>query len=136
LSAQKLTGPTGQLAFRIGLLSNEYERIAVSYTTTDPLDTFLKAVAQGKLDGIVAPDSLGRAIAPAFIDPTPAPEALVLLDQKRLGEAVLKAIDGIGRGVQGDLHGVTEGLSLLRHVGLEDIARRTALELMLLERRG
>ena len=37
---------------------------------------------------------------------------------------------------QGDLRGVTQGLSLLRRVGLEDVARRTALELMLLERRG
>jgi hypothetical protein len=31
---------------------------------------------------------------------------------------------------------MTQGLSLLRSVGLEDVARRTALELMLLERRG
>ena len=38
--------------------------------------------------------------------------------------------------VEGDLRGVTEGLSLLRRAGLEDVARRTALELMLLERRG
>ena len=46
------------------------------------------------------------------------------------------AIDNIGRGVQGDLRGVTEGLSLLRLAGLESVARRTALELMILERRG
>ena len=36
----------------------------------------------------------------------------------------------------GDLRGVTEGLSLLRLAGLESVARRTALELMILERRG
>ncbi len=34
------------------------------------------------------------------------------------------------------LDGVTEGLTLLRRVGLDGVARRTALELMLLERRG
>ena len=39
-------------------------------------------------------------------------------------------------GPQGDLRGVTEGLSLLRLVGLDGVARRTALELMILERRG
>ena len=49
---------------------------------------------------------------------------------------IIVAIDNIGRGVQGDLRGVTEGLSLLRLVGLESVARRTALELMILERRG
>jgi hypothetical protein len=49
---------------------------------------------------------------------------------------LLLAIDQITRGVTGELRGVTDGLALLRHVGMEDTARRTALELMLLERRG
>jgi putative component of toxin-antitoxin plasmid stabilization module len=59
-----------------------------------------------------------------------------LLEENRKGEAILVAIDSIARGVQGDLRGVTEGLSLLRAAGLEGVARRTALELMILERRG
>lgn len=136
LAKQPLAGDAGKLAFRIGLLSDHYESTATSHVAEDQSEAFLIALARGKMDGAVAPDSLGRAIAPAFSDPTPAPEALVLLDQGRLGEAVLMAIDQIGRGVQGDLHNVTDGLSLLRRVGLEDVARRTALELMLLERRG
>ncbi len=136
LSQQPLQGEAGKLAFRIGLLSEHYEKIASSHTPADATETFLIALARGQLSGVVAPDSLGRAILPSFADPKPAPEALVLLEQGRLGEAVLMAIDHIARGVQGDLRGVTEGLSLLREVGLEDAARRTALELMLLERRG
>ena len=136
LSRQKLDGEAGKLAFRIELLSDQYERIAAAYTAQDPNEAFLIGLARGQLAGLVAPDSLGRAIAPAFTEPSPAPDALVLLDQGRVGEAILMAIDRVGRGVQGDLQGVTEGLSLLRHVGLEDVARRTALELMLLERRG
>ena len=47
--------------------------------------------------------------------PTPSAEAQALLDGNRTGEAILVAIDNIGRGVQGDLRGVTEGLSLLAH---------------------
>ena len=136
LSRQPLVGEAGKLAFHIGLLSDQYEKIAASRTALDASEAFLVGLARGRLAGVVAPDSLGRAIAPTFTTPTPAPEALVLLDQGRVGEAILMAIDRVGRGVQGDLQGVTEGLSLLRHVGLEDIARRTALELMLLERRG
>jgi hypothetical protein len=31
---------------------------------------------------------------------------------------------------------VSDGLSILRRLGLETVARRTALELMILERRG
>ena len=42
----------------------------------------------------------------------------------------------IENGLRGELVKVTEGLSVLRKLGLEDIARRTALQLMLLERRG
>ena len=82
------------------------------------------------------PDSLGRAISAAFRAPAPSTEAQALLDGNRKGEAIIVAIDNIGRGVQGDLRGVTEGLSLLLAVGLESVARRTALELMILERRG
>lgn len=136
LAKPALEGEAGRLAFRIGLLSSQYERVAKARFAADPAEAFLIALAQGKLGNAVAPDSLARAIAPAFGDLKPAPEALLLLEQGRLGEAILIAIDRVGRGVQGDLRGVTEGLSLLRHVGLEDIARRTALELMLLERRG
>ncbi len=136
LSKFKLEGDAGKLAFQIELLSGQYEMIAGMHSPTDPLEAFLIALAKGKLGDVVVPDSLGRAIAPAFTDPAPAPEALVLLEQDRLGEAVLQAIDKISGGVQGNLIGVTEGLSLLRKVGLEDVARRTAIELMLLERRG
>lgn len=136
LSVQKLDGAAGRMAFQIELLSDQYERISTEHVAGDALEAFLIGVARGQLAGIVAPDSLGRAIAPAFMAPAPSPEALLLLEQGRVGEAILMAIDRIGRGVQGDLAGVTEGLSLLRHIGLEDVARRTALELMLLERRG
>jgi hypothetical protein len=36
------------------------------------------------------------------------------MDGNRTGEAIIAAIEKIGRGVQGDLRGVTDGLSLLR----------------------
>lgn len=136
LSKLPLSAEAGQLAFRVGLLSESYERVAMARTPADPTEAFLIGLARGSVEGLVAPDSLGRAIAPAFVMPEPSAEDLQLLEEGRLGEAILGAIDRIGRGVQGELRGVTEGLSLLRHVGLEDAARRTALELMLLERRG
>ena len=86
--------------------------------------------------GLVPPDSLSRAIAPAFLGHDPAEDLARLLDEDRVGEAILVAIEMIERGVQGDLDGVTDGLALLRKVGMERAARRAALELLLLERRG
>ena len=136
LADHPLDGDAGKLAFRIEMLSNDYERLASAHTAGDAEEAFIAGLARGQLAGVVAPDSLGRAILPAFTAPVPSPEALVLLNQGRVGEAVLMAIDRVGRGVQGDLQGVTDGLALLRHIGLEDVARRTALQLMLLERRG
>jgi len=53
-----------------------------------------------------------------------------------IGEAILMAMTRITAGAAGDTRQVTEGLSTLRRLGLEDVARRTALELMLLKRPG
>ncbi len=137
LMRQPLTGPASDLALRIALLAPQYEKAAL---TRDPggdaVEAFLLGVARGDVAGLTAPDSLARAIAAAFAAPDPGPDLSALLDGNRLGEAILGAIDRVALGVQGDLSGVTQGLSLLRRVGLEDVARRTALELLLLERRG
>ncbi|EEW26025.1 hypothetical protein [Rhodobacter ferrooxidans] len=136
LLKMQLEGEAGAIAFRVALLSSRYEQAARARAPADATEAFLIGLARGSLQGVAPPDSMARAIAPAFLQPQPAADALAMLAEDRLGEAVLAAIDRIGRGVEGDLRGVTEGLALLRHVGLEDVARRTALELMLLERRG
>ena len=131
-----LPAEAGAIAFRVALLSPQYESAARRHVPVDLAEAFLVAIAAGDLKGVTAPDSLGRAIAHAFLAPAPSAEAQALIDANRTGEAILVAIDNIGRGVQGDLRGVTEGLSLLRLLSLESVARRTALELLILERRG
>lgn len=136
LSRLPLTGQAGRIAFELGLLSPLYETIAKSRKAESPREAFLIGLATGSLAGAIPPDTLGRAIAPAFLRSGAAAEFAALMEQKRMGEAILLAIEKIGRGVQGDLSGVTDGLAFLRHIGLEDTARQTALELMLLERRG
>ncbi len=139
LMALDLTGEAGRIAFRVALLSPEFASAAARREPLDITESFLIGLAKGDVSGMIAPDSLGRAIAPAFNGPPAPPEGTEsgrLLTQDRYGEAVLTAIERISVGVQGDLRQVTEGLSTLRAAGLEDVARRTALELMLLERRG
>jgi hypothetical protein len=136
LNELDLTGDAAAIAFRVGLLSPSAEAAAKAYPVADTGDAFLAALALGTAAGAVPPDSMGRAISVAFRSPAPSAEAQELLDGNRKGEAILIAIDNIGRGVKGDLRGVTEGLSLLRLVGLDAVARRSALELMILERRG
>lgn len=131
-----LTGDAAAIAFRVGLLSPYAETVAKQHKSENAEDAFLVALAVGDAKNVVPPDSLGRAISAAFRAPSPSVDAQALLDGNRKGEAIIVAIDNIARGVQGDLRGVTEGLSLLRLAGLEGVARRAALELMILERRG
>jgi hypothetical protein len=131
-----LDGDAAGIALRVALLSPYLEAAARRMTPTAAPDAFLLALAKDDLAAVVPPDSLARAIAAAYRAPALPAEGQALLDGNRKGEAILLAIDSIGRGVQGDLRGVTEGLSLLRAAGMTGIARRTALELMILERRG
>jgi len=137
LATLPLTGPAATLAFEIGLLSPGYRRIAAAQAPEATRAAFLAGLAAGDLTGLTAPDSMGRAIAPAY---APAPEigaeAALMIAQNRTGEAILWAMGRIAVGVQGDLRGVGDGLAVLRKLGLTDVAARTALELMLLERRG
>ena len=136
LARMHLTGDAAETAFTIGLLSTDYRSAAPTPLPLTPRDAFLQGVTRGDLRGIDPTDTMARAIATAFLAPEIPPEIQSLLDQNRTGEAILTAMEHIGHGTAGDLRGVTDGLSTLRRIGLEDVARRTALQLMLLDRRG
>lgn len=136
LAAIPFSGEAAGIAFAVGLLSPDFEAIAATHASANPREAFLVALAKGDLAGVTPPDSLARAIAPAFQGHMPDADLRQMVSEGRIGEAILIAIEKIERGVQGDLDGVTDGLALLREVGMEKAARRTALELVLLERRG
>ncbi|MEO8242317.1 MAG: hypothetical protein ABI832_08380 [bacterium] len=136
LAAMPLTGDAGEIAFQMGLLSTDYEALSAKHVPTTPQQGFLAALARGDLHGQPAPDVVAAAISSAFTDPVIPSDFQAMLDQNRIGEVILLAMSRIEHGTSGDMRGVTEGLSVLRHIGLEDAARRTALELMLLDRRG
>lgn len=136
LSHLALGEAAAEIVFHISLLSSDYESLAAARAATSARDQFLAALAKGELNGIAPTDVMATAIAQAFTAPEMGEEFRLMLDQKRVGEVILLAMSRIEHGTTGDLRGVTEGLSVLRHIGLEDVARRTALELMLLERRG
>ena len=136
LSRMTLGPEAAEIAFQISLLSSDYESLSAARAATSPRDQFLAALAKGDVAGLVPTDPMSAAISAAFTAPTMADDFKLMLDQNRIGEVILLAMSRIEHGTAGDLRGVTEGLSVLRHIGLEDAARRTALELMLLDRRG
>ena len=134
LAELNLERGAARLAFHIGLLSKDYEKVANSFKPVSILENFLVALANGELNGVEAPNAKARAIKTAFLSNEPPAEYARLLKQKRLGEAVLRAIEQFPKDADGNLDNARKSLILFRSVGLEDLARRAALQLMLLER--
>ena len=59
----------------------------------------------------------------------------LLLSENRLGEAILITMESFAHGSEGNLSALTQSIAALRLIGLEDTARRAALQLLLLEDR-
>ncbi len=134
LAAMGLTGDAGVIAFHMGLLSDEYEAVAQAATPETPMDQLLAAIAKGDVAGAPAPDARAQAVIDGFTA-TGAPVRLAtLIETNRMGEAILRAMTLFTEGMSGDLDQIRDALALLRAVGLEDTARRTALEYLILDR--
>ena len=134
LSQTALSQDVAPLALQVMLLSPDYESLTQIQTASDPQQAFLLALARGALQGVSPPDPLDAAIAVAFTTPVLPQTLQAQLYQGRVGQAILGAMSQLRQGEAGDLRAVTEGLSTLRHLGLEDVARRSALQLVLLQR--
>ncbi len=131
LARLSLTGEIGALAVTIGLLSPDYESIAQAATQGDP---FLLALAQGRPSEATARGEKARAVQAGFAGGDVPARLSELANGGQLGEALLRAIAMFDAGVAGDYPAVTDALAFFRSVGLEDMARRAALQLLILDR--
>lgn len=135
LQGNALTGEAARLAYLVGLLSGQYETVANAATPETATDRLLQAVARGDVTAIVPEGMNEVAVVGAFSGTTQPPaEMAALLSQGRLGEAILGAVVLFQSGVNGDPQMVGAALATLRAVGLEGVARRAALEYLILER--
>jgi len=135
LQALPLAEPVGALAYRIALLSSDYERAARARRPETGDERLLNAIARGDPGGVPAPGPLAAAILDGF-RANAAPARFAPMIETRLGEAILRAVGLLGEGAAGDVDGLSDALALLRAVGLEDVARRAALQMLILDRRG
>jgi len=137
LAEVELSGRAATLAWRAALMSEAYEDAAATLPTDDPERAFLAGIATGS-----APERVPRglphaeAIAAAFRGAEPPEELQTQLDEGRLGEVILRAMALFSSGAAGNGDDLTDALALFRTVGLEDTARRAALQLILLEQEG
>lgn len=134
----QLSERAARIAALAGLLSDDYETTARTITQDDATFAFLASIAQGQ-SPVSIPTDLPHAdaIAAAWVGPAQAPdETAALPTQDRLGEALLQAIRDFGPGAAGDDTELTDALLTLRAFGLEDTARRAALQLAILDMEG
>ncbi|MFV0515568.1 MAG: hypothetical protein ACK5MY_18295 [Jhaorihella sp.] len=135
LAAQDLDGSAAGLAWRVRLLSPAYEDAARSPPDDRADSAFLAALAQGDPGRVRAPDDRARAIAAGFApDAEPPAELRDAIAGGALGAAILRAMNLFDSGARGNPADLSGALATFRAVGLEDTARRAALQLMLLKR--
>ncbi|MDX8352050.1 hypothetical protein [Cognatiyoonia sp. IB215182] len=130
-----LEGQAAEIAFYIGLLSPGYEEVALAAQEVGlGFDPFLVALARGVPQEVPARTTEEIAIQAAFNGAAPSAAIEALVGEGKLGEALLRAIAQFNAGYVGDSRLVTDALALLRSVGVEDVARRAALQMLILDR--
>ena len=124
------TGHESSIVFKFLLLSDQYEQAALieNLATTDP---FLAAVARGDPSNALSIYADYLLVQDAFVAHPDL--ALVSMARRgRIGEAILRALATLQQGINGDQTAFKEGFATLRALGLEDVARRVALQYLLL----
>ncbi|MEM6467764.1 MAG: hypothetical protein AAF679_14865, partial [Pseudomonadota bacterium] len=84
------------------------------------------------VDASLAQSPVEEAIARAFEEATPARRYTGPLSEGKLGEVILDAITDLHRAIEARSSQLDEPLATLRFVGLEDVARQAALQILLL----
>lgn len=134
------SGAAADIAHALHFLGEDYEGYALDLADLDPSPRWqsIAQIARGlpPTAGGLGQGALAGAVAEGFADPLPPlPEASALrLSEGRLGEDLLRHL--VRLGPTPDPRFLTDALITLRHLRQEDIARRTAIQALLLDRRG
>ena len=135
LMEQPSSQTTDRLRFDIQMLAPIYQTAAQFRPLRDDEDRFLTALAQGTLAQHRPFNDTSTAVLRGFTA-QPIPSRLrTLLDQRRLGEVILRSIAAFSDGAAGDSQQLSESLATLQEVGLNTTAQSAALQLLILKRR-
>lgn len=134
----RLSDEAARVAWRVALLGDGYEMAARralapgarAVAARDGELAFLVSVALGEPASAAARSGLERAVVEGFSAP-PASRSAAYLENGELGAALLDAIALADAGYHGDAAALRDGLAMLRSAGLEDEARRAALQILL-----
>ncbi|MGY6634159.1 MAG: hypothetical protein ACXIU8_10500 [Alkalilacustris sp.] len=133
----ELPPEVADLAWRMALLAGESPPAPPPLPGARVRDAFLAALATGTLrpETPVPPGAMPAAILDGMTGP-PDPDTARRLSEARRGEVLLRALVLLQGEGMADPRIVATALAMLRAAGQEETARRAALEILLLDRRG
>lgn len=132
LRDRDLNGPAGHVAFEMALLAGRPD-LAAGFSVQTREDRFLLAIARGEGTSAAAADQLGQAVLRGLSAIRPGEYYEALIADGRAGEALLSALSVLMEGAAGNPDQTANALALLRSLGLEDLARQAAVEVLLKE---
>jgi hypothetical protein len=118
-------------AFAILESGAQYEEATQLYPDTAAQFPFRKAVAAGEVDLTLAKSPLEVAIARGFSTDAGDTALIETARDGKLGIALLRNLFTLHAGTQGDMGQLSKSLGTLRALGLEDLARRASLQLLI-----
>ena len=121
-------GVAGTRALEMALLSPDYADLTRDTVSSSGQHAFWLSVARGNSHAATATTALERAVANGFQTKPDLPDTL---GKDKLGETLLIAMALFVQGAEGNLNDMTEALTIFRALGLEDVARRAALEVLI-----
>ena len=132
LDGRDLDSDGAHIAFEMALLAGRPD-VATAFARDTEADRFLLAVAKGENAVLPSSDPLSRGLMRGLAALGPGFHDQAMIDDGRSGEALLSAMAILmdGAAVNPDRAGTA--LTLLRTLGLEDLARQVAVELLLKE---
>ena len=130
-----LSGQTADIAYELLLLSPRYETAADVFPTRALQRPVLAALAAGDVPGDLSADGVAGAALAGFRTTPADADILAQARSGALGAALLDTIALAHQGSTGDAAALATALATLRALGLEDVARRTALQTLLLDLR-
>ncbi len=116
--------------FEIALLARNME-LAEAHVTATREDATLLAIARGRVFEMELSTPLATAIRQSLSGLPPSEQYRAFLRDARAGEALLLAMETLSRGVESDPGALGDALSVLRALGLSELARQCAVELLI-----
>jgi hypothetical protein len=120
------------LTFRMSLLTGEFLIAAARHAPVDEEETFLAAIALGRADQATPPGALAAAIAGGFAATTMPDRFGLSAEGEGRGAALLRVLALFTSGAKGNYGDLRDAVAILRMLGFETVARRAALELLIL----